>query len=148
MVSVGNMNLRRSDVKDVTGDYPAVTGFELGRIELDHTVNLDSVPFDKMRGFIQDAYQHGSVITISWHLNNPLTGKTAWDPSPKETVSSILPGGEKNALYNSWLDKVAAFFQSLKGDKGEYIPIIFRPFHEIGMAVGFGGAEKIARRMK
>jgi hypothetical protein len=121
----------RSDVKDVTGDYPAVMGFELGRIELDHPVNLDSVPFDKMRGFIQDAYRHGSVVTISWHLNNPLTGKTAWDPSPKETVASVLPGGEKNALYNSWLDKVAAFFQSLKGDKGEYIPVIFRPFHEL-----------------
>jgi hypothetical protein len=121
----------RSDVKDVTGDYPAVMGFELGRIELDYAVNLDSVPFDKMRGFIKDAYKHGSVITISWHLNNPLTGKTAWDPSPKETVASILPGGEKNTLYNSWLDKVAVFFQSLKGDKGEYIPIIFRPFHEL-----------------
>ena len=121
----------RSDIKDVTGDYPAVMGFELGRLELDHPVNLDSVPFDKMRGFIKDAYKHGSVITISWHLNNPLTGKTAWNPSPKETVASILPGGEKNALYNSWLDKVAAFLQSLKGDKGEYIPIIFRPFHEL-----------------
>jgi hypothetical protein len=121
----------RSDIKDVVGDYPAVMGFELGRIELDHSVNLDSVPFDKMRGFIKAAYQHGSVITISWHLNNPLTGKTAWDPSPKETVASILPGGKKNTLYNSWLDKVAAFFQSLKGDKGEYIPIIFRPFHEL-----------------
>ena len=121
----------RSDIKDVTGDYPAVMGFELGRLELDHPVNLDSVPFDKMRGFIKDAYKHGSVITISWHLNNPLTGKTAWDPSPKETVASILPGGEKNALYNSWLDKVAAFLQTLKDDKGDFIPVIFRPFHEL-----------------
>jgi glycosyl hydrolase family 26 len=121
----------RSDIKDVTGDYPAVMGFELGRIELDHPVNLDSVPFNKMRMFIKDAYERGSVITISWHLNNPLTGKTAWDPSPKETVASILPGGEKNTLYNSWLDKVASFFQSLKGEHGEYIPIIFRPFHEL-----------------
>src|SRR5438552_11358057 len=105
----------RSDIKDVTGDYPAVMGFELGRIELDHPVNLDSVPFDKMRGFIKTAHANGSVITISWHLNNPLTGKTAWDPAPG-TVASVLPGGEKNALYNSWLDKVAAFFLSLKDD--------------------------------
>ncbi len=121
----------RSDVKDVTGDYPAVIGFELGRIELGHPENLDSVPFDKMRMFIKDAYARGSVITISWHLNNPLTGKTAWEPSPKETVVSALPGNEKNSLYNSWLDKVAAFFSSLKGSHGEYIPIIFRPFHEL-----------------
>jgi hypothetical protein len=120
----------RSDIKDVAGDYPAVIGFELGRIELDHPVNLDSVPFDKMGGFIKTAYKHGSVVTISWHLNNPLTGQTAWNPAPG-TVASILPGGEKNALYNSWLDKVAAFFLSLKGDHGEYIPVIFRPFHEL-----------------
>ena len=120
----------RSDIKDVTGDYPAVYGFELGRLELDHPVNLDSVPFEKMRGFIQDAYKRGGVITLSWHLNNPLTGKTAWDAAPG-TVASILPGGEKNSFYKTWLDKVAVFIQSLKGSKGEAIPIIFRPFHEL-----------------
>ncbi len=120
----------RSDIKDVTGDYPAVMGFELGRIELDHPVNLDSVPFDKMRMFIKDAHQHGSVITISWHLNNPLTGQTAWNPAPG-TVAAILPNGEKNALYNLWLDKVSAFFLSLKDNKGDFIPVIFRPFHEL-----------------
>ena len=119
-----------SDIKDVTGDYPAVYGFELGRLELDHAVNLDSVPFDKMKGFIRDAYSRGGVITISWHLNNPLTGKTAWDPAPG-TVPSVLPGGEKDELYKSWLDKIAAFMLDLKGKHGEYIPIIFRPFHEL-----------------
>ena len=120
----------RSDIKDITGDYPAVFGFELGRIELDQEVNLDSVPFDKMKQFIKEAYKGGSVITVSWHLNNPLTGQTAWNPSPG-TVASILPGGEKNDLYNSWLDKVAVFFLSLKANSGEHIPIIFRPFHEL-----------------
>ncbi len=120
----------RSDIKDVTGDYPAVYGFELGRLELDHAVNLDSVPFDKMRGFIQSIYNRGGVVTLSWHLNNPLNGKTAWDPAPG-TVASILPGGEKNALYKTWLDKVAVFIQSLKGSNGEAIPVIFRPFHEL-----------------
>jgi hypothetical protein len=120
----------RSDIKDVTGDYPSVYGFELGRIELDHPVNIDSVPFDKMKHFIQQAYERGGVITVSWHLNNPLTGKTAWDPAPG-TVASILPGGEKNELYKTWLDKVAAFFLDLKGKHGEYIPVIFRPFHEL-----------------
>src|SRR5665647_2432709 len=65
----------KSDVKEVTGDYPAVYGFELGRIELDHPVNIDSVPFDKMRGYIKTVYARGGVITLSWHLDNPLTGK-------------------------------------------------------------------------
>ncbi len=84
----------KSDVKEVTGDYPAVYGFELGRIELDHRVNIDSVPFDSMRNYIKTVYERGGVITLSWHLNNPLTGKTAWDPA-EGTVASIFPGGEK-----------------------------------------------------
>jgi hypothetical protein len=139
---------RRSDVKDVTGDYPAVYGWELGRLELDHPVNLDSVPFDKMKQFIQDGYEHGGVITISWHLNNPLTGKTAWDPAPG-TVASVLPGGEKHDLYKSWLDKIAAFMLSLRGNKGEYIPVIFRPFHELnGSWFWWGGKNCTPEELK
>lgn len=120
----------RSDVKESAGDYPAVFGWELGGLENDKPVNLDSVPFDRMREWIQWGYERGSVITISWHLNNPLTGKSAWDPAPG-TVAAILPGGEKNKLFISWLDKVADFLSSLKGKKGETIPVIFRPFHEL-----------------
>lgn len=120
----------RSDIKDVTGDYPAIYGFELGRLEVDQPVNLDSVPFDKMRQYIKTIYKRGGVVTLSWHLNNPLTGKTAWDPYPG-TVAAILDSAKTHTLYISWLDKIAAFISSLKGDKGEPIPIIFRPFHEL-----------------
>ena len=55
---------------------------------------------------------------------------TAWDVSSKEVVSSILPGGKYNGLFNSWLDRLATFFLGLKDDKGMPIPFIFRPFHE------------------
>ncbi|MDQ6843398.1 MAG: cellulase family glycosylhydrolase, partial [Bacteroidota bacterium] len=120
----------KSDVRDVTGAYPAVYGFELGRLEIDQPVNIDTVPFDKIKSYIYTIYERGGVVTLSWHLNNPLTGKTAWDPAPG-TVASILPGGEKNDLYKSWLDKIAGFILSLKGKDGEYIPVIFRPFHEL-----------------
>jgi hypothetical protein len=120
----------RSDIKDVTGDYPAVYGFELGRLELDHDVNLDSVPFNTMKGFIKSAYDRGGVITISWHVNNPLTSKTAWDPAPG-TVSSALPGGSKNDVYQVWLNNIADFLLSLRGNNGELIPVIFRPYHEL-----------------
>ena len=46
----------RSDVKDVVGDYPAVYGWELGNLEHNLPYNLDSVPFDKMKSFIQKVY--------------------------------------------------------------------------------------------
>jgi len=120
----------RSDIKDVTGDYPAVYGWELGHLEIDKPVNLDSVPFKKMQQLIIQGYDRGGVITISWHLNNPLTGKSAWDPAAG-TVSSILPGGSKNNLYKEWLDKVAAFMIGLKDENGTFIPVIFRPYHEL-----------------
>ena len=120
----------RSDIRDLTGEYPAVYGFDLGKIELGWSFNLDSVPFKKTKSYISDAYERGGVITLSWHLNNPLTGGTAWDNKPG-AVSSILPGGSKNVLYNSWLDRVAEFIGSLKGKNGESIPIVLRLFHEL-----------------
>jgi len=119
-----------SDIKEVTGDYPAVYGWELGHLELDSLVNLDGVPFDKMKKFITTGYERGGVITISWHFTNALTGKSAWDAT-SGTVTAILPGGAKHDLYISWLNKLAAFMLDLKGKKGEAIPVIFRPFHEL-----------------
>jgi Glycosyl hydrolase family 26 len=120
----------RSDIRDITKEYPALYGFDLGRIELGWSRNLDSVPFEKTKQFIREAYERGGIITLSWHLNNPLTGLTAWDNKPG-AVASVLPGGSGNALYTIWLDRVAAFLEDLKGKNGEPIPVILRLFHEL-----------------
>ncbi|HEY1056041.1 MAG TPA: glycosyl hydrolase, partial [Emticicia sp.] len=70
----------RSDVKTVSGEYPAVLGWDLGKIEFDSTRDLDKVPFAKMRQYIRDTYARGGVNTFSWHLNNPVDPKkTSWD---------------------------------------------------------------------
>ena len=119
----------RSDVKDVTGEYPALYGWELGNLELGHAKSLDSVPFDAMKKFIRQGYDNAGVITISWHLNNPFNGKSAWDTT-HGSVAAILPGGTKHELYKTYLDKLADFFSNLKGNRGEAIPVLFRPFHE------------------
>jgi hypothetical protein len=120
----------QSDVRKVCGDYPAVYGWELGHIELKHKVSLDSVPFDIIRQHIIEVYSRGGVNTISWHMDNPLTGGTAWDNSSKEAVKSILPGGAKNGMFREWLDLLSDFMLSLKDDNGVFIPVIFRPLHE------------------
>jgi mannan endo-1,4-beta-mannosidase len=131
----------RSDTKDFTGDYPAIAGFELGHIELGGERSLDSVNFVQIAEQIKAHYKRGGIITISWHLNNPLTMQnpdpksnrlsgTAWDVSSKEVVASVLPGGKNNELFNTWLDRLATFFIGLKDDKGKPIPFIFRPYHE------------------
>jgi mannan endo-1,4-beta-mannosidase len=131
----------RSDTRDVVGDYPAVAGFELGHIELGNERSLDSVSFTQIIEQIRVHYNRGGVITISWHPNNPLTMQTtaglpkwpqgsAWDVSSKDVVSSILPGGKNNELFNLWLERLATFFLRIKDGNGTPIPFIFRPFHE------------------
>ena len=131
----------RSDTKDFTGDYPAVAGFELGDLELGNERSLDSVSFVQIAEQIKAHYKRGGIITISWHLNNPITiqqpdaksrrqGGTAWDVSSKEVVASILPNGANHDLFNTWMERLSTFFISLKDEKGTPIPFIFRPYHE------------------
>ncbi|WP_210488166.1 glycoside hydrolase family 26 protein [Rufibacter aurantiacus] len=120
----------RSDVKEVVGEYPAVVGWDLGHLELKHTVNLDSVPFDKIRQFAQEVYANGGLNTFSWHLNNPLDPtKTSWDLMDS-TIQHLFKDKQALKRYKSWLDDLAGFMKSLKGPKGELIPVVFRPFHE------------------
>lgn len=119
-----------SDVKRVTGDYPAVYGMDLGDTEHRSEVNLDSVPFADMKSFVQQVWSRGGVITFSWHVDNPLTGSNSWDVSSDKVVASVLPGGEKHDEFRGWLDNLAEFLASLKDDQGVAIPVIFRPWHE------------------
>ncbi|PCJ82538.1 MAG: hypothetical protein COA49_00285 [Bacteroidetes bacterium] len=123
-----NPNIIRSDVKEIIGDFPAVYGYDIGHIELAHNANLDSVPFGTMRKLIIEAYKNGSIITLSWHLDNPVTKGDSWDPT--SAVSSILIGGTERKKYELWVSRVATFIKSLKY-KGKKIPVIFRPFHEM-----------------
>ena len=120
----------RSDIKDVTGDYPALYGWDLGGIEHQKSNNIDGVPFKKMKNWIKEIYDRGGVSTISWHMDNPLTMKNSWDTTAG-SLRSILPNGEKHQLYLSWLDQAAQFLGNLKGSDGKKIPILYRPFHEL-----------------
>lgn len=120
----------KSDIHDVVQDYPGLYGFDIANIELGLAKNIDGVPFKDIRSCIGAAHAKGSVIAISWHVGNPLTGKNAWDTT-HGTVASILPGGQQHQKYKSWLDKVAVFLQSLQTPSGEAIPVLFRPFHEL-----------------
>jgi hypothetical protein len=116
-----------SDVKRVTGDYPAVYGMDLGDIEHRAEVNLDSVPFADMKTFVDQIWKRGGVITFSWHVDNLLTGGNSWDVSSDRAVASVLPGGEKNQEFTAWLDNLSEFLASLVDENSVAIPVIFRP---------------------
>jgi mannan endo-1,4-beta-mannosidase len=121
----------RSDIKTMIGEHPALIGFDLGHLELDKEANLDDVPFAKIRQYIEEQYNRGGVSTISWHPNNPLDySKTTWD-KVEATIPTLL--NDKKALKSyqkTALKKLAKFFKSVKGEDGEAVPLIFRPYHE------------------
>lgn len=133
----------RSDVMEVSGSYPAVYGWEVGRIELGGPNNVDGVPFDRIRELIIEGYRRGGVITISWHMSNPVTGGNFYDQT--EAVSTILPGGSNHDLYRQWLDAFAAFDRSLTvsgvpwNQDEHLVPVILRPFHEHNGSVFWWG---------
>lgn len=120
----------RSDIKELTGQYPAVFGWDLAGLEKDEEKNIDGVPFDRMVEYIRKGYNMGAVNTLSWHMDNPLNGKTAWDTSSPNTIKEMLPGGSVHQKYKQWLDRFVKFNSRLTGAHGKPIPLLFRPFHE------------------
>ena len=118
-----------SDVKKVTGKFPAIHGFDIGHLELGKEENLDTVSFALMKDHIQKLHEKGALITMSWHANNPVSGGGSWETTL--AVSEILEGGQEREKYELWIKRLATFFKSLKTKDGESIPVVFRPFHEM-----------------
>lgn len=121
----------RSDVEGVTGDYPALFGWDFGMLELGDAENLDGVSFEDMRRNAIWADAHGAINTFSWHGRNPLTDGDSWDVSSDKVVWSILNDEAVAEKYRLWLDRVADFMLSLRRADGELVPVIFRPYHEL-----------------
>ena len=136
----------RSDTKDAVGDYPAVAGFELGEIERGGERSLDSVSFAQITEQVKLFHKKNGIITVSWHVTNPITSNypgikepngagSAWDvktisADSLNAVKSILPGGENHDELDRRLTVLADYFQTWKDDNGNLIPFIFRPYHE------------------
>lgn len=161
----------RSDTYELVGDYPGVMGFDLGGIEKGDLKNLDSVPFNLIRQEIINHHQRGGIITLSWHLRNPLLGTTAWIENdikaydeavaalqkigrddlvrnidnPRHTVRAMIPGGKSHALFCQWLTRLTDFITSLRDSRGRQIPVIFRPWHESSGGWFFWGDSNCSR---
>ncbi|HYW96517.1 MAG TPA: glycosyl hydrolase [Bacteroidales bacterium] len=109
-----------SDLYEVSGHYPALYGYDFGRVQKRY--------LDMERKVILQSYHRGGVITFSQHMQNPASGK-----GPRDTtlnLDDILPGGYAHKNFTDILDKVGSFAKSLKTPDGTLIPVIYRPFHE------------------
>ena len=121
----------KSDVKEVTGVYPALYGHDFIHIVNFENGNWFDYEANIARQLTIDAYNRGGVNTYAWHYANPVSkGSFYWNDSPTEAVSRILPGGSHQEVYKQSLKEVADFAKSLISNDGKLVPIIFRPFHE------------------
>jgi hypothetical protein len=140
---------RRSDVRAVSGSFPAVYGWDVGDLgNPGATENLDGVPFDKMKDWMVEGYERGGVITVSWHMDNYVSGGDSWDPTP--AVPQLLPDSSHHGRYRQALDRFAAFAKDLDAGfwtwigGGHAVPIVFRPFHEMTGSWFWWGGENVS----
>ena len=123
----------QSDVKNLTGDYPAVFGWDTLILQGDEAPgsasNTTAQNIAALDDYIAKAHALGGINTLSAHIENFVTGGSFYDTTG-DTLRAVLPGGAKNAELNAYLDNIAAAADGARDADGNLIPIIFRPWHE------------------
>jgi len=123
----------QSEVKNSVGDLPGMFGWDTLSLEGKEKPGVYGGTAEQSRDelvrVMKSAYEQGGVLALSSHMPNFVTGGDFYD-TKGNVISHILPSGDKHAEYNAFLDKIADFALHLKDDRGEEIPVIFRPFHE------------------
>lgn len=120
----------RSDIKELVGEFPAILGSDLGKIEVKSEVNFAWQRFGDLKLQIQQFYRQGGINTMSWHMNNPVAPTQGVKSTQDSTIYYLFSNPEILKRYDAWIDAAADYLLSLKGDKGESIPILLRLFHE------------------
>jgi mannan endo-1,4-beta-mannosidase len=122
-----------SDVEAVTGDYPAVFGWDTLILNGFQKPGVYGGTVEENIAALSHAFKEsdarGGINILSAHLYNFVTGGNFWDTAGR-VVSQILPGGSEHAEYNEFLDRIAAGVKGAQRADGTLIPVIFRPFHE------------------
>ena len=119
----------RSDVLETAGAYPAVYGWDVARLFRRKDPDTpDPQAAAKLRAWILEGYGRGGVITLSWHMPNPVNDTDSWNTA--RAVDAILPGGRLHGDFRDKLGVVADFLNSLRTADGSRVPVIFRPWHE------------------
>jgi mannan endo-1,4-beta-mannosidase len=121
----------RSDVKSVTGSHPAVIGVDFNGLSAaaDSMIEKEKAA---LRKNIADTYNRGGVTTVAWHFNNPVSKTNFYwnDSTAVAAVKHIVPGGSHHEKYKAILHTIADLANSIKGNDGKLVPMIFRPYHE------------------
>jgi len=120
----------RSDIKELVGEYPAILGSDIGKIEFQSDVNWAWQRFDEVTKNVQQFYRQGGIVSLAWHMNNPVSPEQPVKSTQDSTIYYLFSNPQLLERYHTWMDNAAEYLLSLKGDNGEQIPILLRLFHE------------------
>lgn len=144
-LSTGNM----TDIKAICHKSPGIYGIDAAYIVGDFFKSHDSHDLDRLeksrrevRQHMQDIYSRGGIVTIHYHMNNPIDG-SKYDAGPKELwqivsryaceqnplLKSMPRCGDAHITYRKKMGRLVSFLKSVTVD-GIPVPVIFRPFHE------------------
>ena len=136
----------RSDLEELCGHRPMVLSVDLCPLELQNGYYMYGSTWAQHRRAIIEQHRRGGIVTLSWHMHNPLTGGTAWDVSAPQTVRQLLRDTEARQRFLRFLDLAAEYILTLRDDEGRLIPLILRPFHEAQGSWFWWGADHCTPR--
>jgi mannan endo-1,4-beta-mannosidase len=131
----GNPELEFDWIKDLTGKYPAIRGFDF--MNYNPLYGWDDKTTERVIEWVKT---RGGIATASWHINVPkdfdsynLGDKVDWQQCTYATGSTFktedctVKGTKENDYWNEAIKMLA---EQLKRLQDENVPLIFRPLHE------------------
>ena len=100
-----------SDLHEVTGDHPAVVGYELAGIESGKARNVDNIDTTLIRRTAIDFMQRQGLAIMLWTVPNP-------GDNPAES------GSAANERLRAWTLRIASFIASLHDEYGIKLPVL------------------------
>lgn len=109
-----------SDVKNSTGSYPAVFGFDWTDV-IENGLNFTE--------HVKFAFSQGAIIEFDWKPYNPEMGGDANQVKGTPCKKILKYTGKPYDKWIEWLDVIADSMETFKHN-GANIPVIFRFLHE------------------
>lgn len=145
IMETGISDLRK--VYDATGKWPAIGGFEYYEMKGSYSKSDSFKParWREVNPFVKECARMGMIVTISAHMPNPWTGKSAWD-CPENSRYEELVDVETPARKAYW-KMVVDMADGLEDLSASGVVVLWRPFHELeGTWFWWGGEGKNGKR--
>ncbi len=119
--------------KEITGQYPAVMGRDLGFSPPD---TLDGINYrQRTIDELIAASEDGVIVTLMWHAVPPTSqepvefkGGVQSKLNKQQWKELITPGTEMHERWKSQVDAIAPFLVQLQYAR---VPVLWRPYHEM-----------------